>query len=114
VEVELAATDRTGRSWHFEVSGGFTTTRSGLSASDSLWRGIGRATVLRAVAPDVPVVLLTTAAPPAAGPNGAALAAVRPHVVFDVVELLSEDDRRRLADYANGDVPRRRPGGGNP
>jgi DNA modification methylase len=114
VEVELAATDRAGRSWHFEVSGGFTTTRSGLSASDSLWRGIGRATVLRAVAPDVPVVLLTTAAPPAAGPNGAALAAVRPHVVFDVVELLSEDDRRRLADYANGDVPRRRPGGGNP
>jgi site-specific DNA-methyltransferase (adenine-specific) len=99
---DLAACDAEGHPWHFCVLGGFTTTRSGLSRAEVVMRAIGTAAVLRSASPKSPVVLLTTEGPARGTPADAALRAVRPDVVFDVVELRSAQDRERLGRYAGG------------
>ncbi|HWC09727.1 MAG TPA: site-specific DNA-methyltransferase [Acidimicrobiales bacterium] len=104
VTADLAAHDRAGGIWLFDVSGAFTTTRTGLSRTDTATRAIGTAAVLRAVAPDARVVLLTTDAPAPGSAAELALRAVRPGVVFDVAELLGPDDASRLRRYAVGDA----------
>ncbi len=48
----------------FRFPGAFTTTSTGLKRTDTLWKALGKAAVLHAVLPDVPLVLLTTDAPP--------------------------------------------------
>ena len=101
-QVHLAAVDRVGRPWHFDVSGTFAATSGGLRSTDSLWKAIGRAAVARAVRPSVPVVLLTTRAPGPGSSGEAVLRALRPQVVADVVELLSPDGQGRLSRYAAG------------
>ena len=58
---------------------------------------------------DVPLVVLTSRLPTRPGEGDTALRAAGPDVVFDVVDLLSDEARRRLAGYATGgarDVPR--------
>ncbi len=104
VTADLAARDRAGDLWLFVVSGAFTTTRSGLSRTDTATKAIGTAAVLAAVAPEAKVVLLTTDAPGRGSPPDLALAAVRPTPVFDVVNLLSADGAARLRHYAAGDT----------
>ena len=104
VTVDLAGCDRAGRAWCFQVCGGFTTPPTGLRRSDTLWSSIGRAAVVRSARPEVPLVLLTTDVPPPGSEGDAALAAVRPDVVFDVVRLRSADGHERLRRYAAGQV----------
>ena len=104
VTADLAARDLAGGLWLFDVSGAFTTTRTGLSRTDIATRAIGTATVLGAVAPDGRVVLLTTDLPGPASSSDVALRAVRPAPVFDVVELLDPDGAARLRGYAAGDA----------
>ncbi len=100
VMADLAAGDREGGLWLFDVSGAFTTTRTGLSRTDTATRAIGTAAVLRAVAPEARVVLLTTDGPAPGSPSDVALRAVRPELVRDVVELLDPDGVARLRGYA--------------
>ena len=102
IHVHLAASDQAGRPWHFDVSGTFTIPAGGLRRGDTVWRVLGRAAVMHAVSPTVPVVLLTTvgAAPGSAG--DAAVRALRPDVVTDVVEMLSPEGEARLRRYAAG------------
>src|SRR5207302_1909318 len=47
VTINFIAEDVTGESWYFDVSGAFTTTRGGLLRTDTLWKSLGRANVLR-------------------------------------------------------------------
>ena len=107
VEVNFSALDQAGRRWLFDVSGAFSVTqRPGLRRTDTLWKAIGRASVLHTAGCDHPLVLLTTDRP---APNSAghrALKAVtgfgRP--VHAVIEMEDPDDLRRLAALADGGV----------
>ncbi len=107
IEVSFSGVDATGRTWHFDVSGTFTSTRAGLRRADALWKALGKAAVLHAAHPDIPFVLITTDAPVAGSAGDQALATLR-HTdrsdgfgpVFDVVEMESAPDRARLSTYA--------------
>jgi DNA modification methylase len=104
VEIALTARDRSGDLWAFDVSGAFSTARSGLRRTDTLWRVLGTAAVLHQALPDVPLVLLTTDVPARGSAGAQALAATtgpsRP--VFDVLRLLAPTTGATLAGYAAG------------
>lgn len=98
-----------GASWLFDSVGGFTASRSGLRRTDTLWRAVGKASVVQhALGADRPrVVLLATDLPERATPNRKALDAVcafgdaarfeRDRLpLFDVVDLHSPPDMARL------------------
>lgn len=99
--VSLVAKDRLGKDWYFDVSGGFTTTQGGLARTDTLWRSLGWASVL-AMNDISPVVLITAHLPRRRSAGDRALRAVGPGGLFDVVEMLADEDQRRLAEYAQG------------
>jgi modification methylase len=109
LELHLVATDAAGMEWAFEVTGALTANRSGLKRAETLWRAIGRATVLHEVRPDLPLVFITTDRPGKGTAGRVSLDAVtggdRP--VFEVVELLEPAARDRLAELAGGSSPRR-------
>ena len=116
VEVDLAATDATGRQWLFDVWGAFTTVASGLRRTDTLWRALGKTAVVRAARPDQPLVLFTTSTPRAgsAGERAWRSLGESPHGpgLVDVVCFDSADDIERLRTYATEGLPtgaRRRP-----
>ncbi len=97
VEVAGRATDAAGRSVLFELAGGVTSFRSGLQRSDVLWRTIGKAAVVRAIAPASEFVVFTAELPsPASG--GAALASVTGvgQPVAGVVDVTAADALERL------------------
>ncbi len=108
VEVAFTGRDRTGRQWLFDFSGAFTTANAGLRRADTLWRALGKAAVIHAACPEVPFVLLTTAAP-APGSAGdrawRSLGEAAPPgdlgAVYDVVELGSPEGEARLCQYAS-------------
>jgi DNA modification methylase len=113
VEIAYSGRDRTGRQWLFDFSGAFTSTSTGLRRADTLWRELGKAAVVHASWPEVPLVLLTTEAPApgSAGDRawrslGEAAPAGGLGAVYDVVEIGSADDEARLRRYASeGLVP---------
>lgn len=107
--VSLVATDGDDQPWYFDLSGGFTTGGGGLQRADALWRALGRASVL-AAHQRTPVVLLTSHLPRPGSDGDLALRAVGPGVVFDVVDVLADADRRRLEQYARGGAVRPLPG----
>jgi DNA modification methylase len=108
VDVAFTARDRTGRQWLFDFAGAFTTTNTGLRRADTLWRALGKAAVIHAAWPEVPLVLLTTAAP---GPGSSGERAWRSlgeaappgavGAVYDVIELGAADGEARLRHYAS-------------
>ncbi len=100
VEVNFYAYDAKGERWYFDVSGAFTSTRPGLKRTDTLWKALGKATVLRQKYPDVPLVLITTDVPAPGSAGDEALKTVQPNVITDVIEMKNDDDLRRLRDYA--------------
>jgi len=108
VEVSFSGVDRTGQRWYFDVCGAFTSTRAGLRRTDTLWKALGKAAVLRASHPETPFVLVTTDAPVAGSAGDQALRTLTHDArsdgfstVFDVIELESADDRARLCTYAS-------------
>jgi DNA methylase len=102
VELSFLALDSTGGDWAFEVSGAFTSGRGGLKRADTLWKELGKAAVLHAGAPDLPLVLITTDAPARNSAGHVALKALKGpgRAVFDLVELLHPADHARLRSYA--------------
>lgn len=101
---DLRARDSSGRTWHFDLAGGFTTGHAGLRRSDVLWNALGRAAVMRLHDGEPePLVLLTTDLPAPASAGGAALRKARGELIVDAVELLSQGGRDRLAAYATGE-----------
>ncbi|NND83603.1 MAG: hypothetical protein HKN46_00480 [Acidimicrobiia bacterium] len=101
VEMTFEAEDRNGTTWYFDVTGGFTTQRSGLSRTDAFWRALGRSAAVRSVT-QAPLVLLAPDLPPSTGPLATALDAVRGTVITDALGLLDPETRTTLEGYAVG------------
>jgi DNA modification methylase len=99
--VSFVANDGHGVPWYFDVSGAFTTTRSGLLRTDTVWKSLGRALVL-AHRDKRPVVFLTSHLPRKGSEADSALRAAGTVAFFDAIEVLSEGGRRRLEHYALG------------
>jgi site-specific DNA-methyltransferase (adenine-specific) len=101
LSVSLVATDREGASWYFDVTGAFTSIPSGLQRTDTLWKCLGRASVLatRLVAP---LVVVSSHLPARRSSGDHALHAVGPAAIHDVIGMLDPADRQRLAVYAAG------------
>lgn len=104
VQIDLVAESADGQTWHFDVTGSFTSERDGLRRTDTLWKSLGKAAA-RAADPEsvgVNYVLLTTSCPQ----TGAGLKALRAcqqgdnRVVFDAIEMLSAAGQDRLRRYA--------------
>lgn len=102
VEPTLAAIDRNGRRWLFEVVGGRTTNRPGAQRIELLWRAIAKAAVAHEAEPHSRFGVLTVGLP-AGQSGGRALGAVtgsgRP--VQAVVDLMADDAPARLAALAD-------------
>jgi site-specific DNA-methyltransferase (adenine-specific) len=106
--VPLVAADAEGRSWFFDTSGGYTTTRNGLARTEAVWRALGRAHVLAAHA-TAPLVLLTSHLPRRGSQGDLALRAGA-GAIFDVIDVRSEGGRARLAAYGRGGAAAPLPG----
>ena len=99
--VDFTGTDTKGRTWYFDVAGPNSAYRGGMARSETVWRALGRAHVL-AAGGHAPFVVLTTQVPRAGSEADRALRAPGPGGIFDVVDLLADDARARLATYASG------------
>ncbi|HLK45458.1 MAG TPA: site-specific DNA-methyltransferase, partial [Acidimicrobiales bacterium] len=108
LSVPIVASDGDGRTWFFDVCGGFTTTRNGLARTDAVWRTLGRAHVMAAHG-KTPLVVLTSHVPRRRTQADLALRAGST-VVFDVVDVCSDAALERLAAYAGGGVRAPLPG----
>ena len=101
VEVNFIATDAKGNQWLFDVSGAFTTSRPGLRRTDTLWKALGKAAVIRAIR-RTPLILLTTNLPDAGSAGYLALQSSRQVLYHDAIEMFSLEGQRRLTAYAKG------------
>jgi DNA modification methylase len=102
VVVDFVATAGDGATWHFDVSGAFTTARTtGLLRTDNVWKAIGRASVLHAAGVER-VVLLAPELPSPRTDGGRALAGAGREVFVDAIALLDDGDRARLRTLAAG------------
>jgi site-specific DNA-methyltransferase (adenine-specific) len=103
VEVNFTARDRRGALWFFDVSGSFTSHRAGLKRTDTLWKALGKAAVLREVG-NTPLVLLTTDAPASGSAGAEALKQVvgprKP--IYAVVEMLEPSAPGILSELCKG------------
>jgi len=113
VEVNFRARDQRGGLWLFDVSGAFSSTRPGLKRTDTLWKALGKATVLHQARNHTPkrgdlgpLVLLSTDLPPRNSSGRRALESVTSQdgtaPVHDFIEILDADGLTRLASYAKG------------
>jgi site-specific DNA-methyltransferase (adenine-specific) len=106
VELNFRAVDAQGHSWYFDVSGAFSGNRPGLKRTDTLWKALGKASVLAGCEPEVRLVLLTTDVPAPNSAGARALAQVQGRgpgkTVHDVIRLRDQGDLRRLQHYAQG------------
>jgi site-specific DNA-methyltransferase (adenine-specific) len=104
VEVNFTATDRSGRKWLFDVSGAFTSTRAGLRRTDTVWKALGKASVLgRTGHSDYRLIFLTTDLPTRGSTGGQALRAAHGHTFHDAVAMLEPQGQERLRSYAAGE-----------
>jgi DNA modification methylase len=103
IEVTFSALDARGGLWYFEVAGGYTSHRPGLSRPETLWRTIGRAAVLQEVS-KCPLVVLTAGLPPPRSPAAEVLKTVcgegRP--IREVIDCLASTAGERLGDLFDG------------
>ena len=109
VEVNFRGTSA-GKEWLFDVSGAFTSNRPGLQRTDTLWKALGKAAVVRTEFPDpdrpARLILLTTDVPSPGSAGGRALrAAQRDGLVWDVLLLDDADTVAKLLHYASGSHP---------
>lgn len=106
----FSAVDQRGGAWYIDVTGAFTTTRGGLLRTDSVWKALGRALVLREHLADEPgaarLLLLTSHLPRPGSEGDKAMRAAGPGSFWDAIAMLADRDRQRLAVYAAGDRDR--------
>ena len=103
VEVNFVAADIEGHNWFFDVSGAFTSARPGLRRTDTLWKALGKAAVIKSSNVDpAPLIFLTTNLPPVGSAGDLALRAARGGVFHDAIEMLSPEGQERLRHYASG------------
>jgi modification methylase len=104
VEVNFVAVDSTGRRWFFDVSGAFTSTRGGLRRTDTLWKALGKAAIVRATqVDDYRLVFLTTDLPEPGSSGDAALkAAIQDGLCLAALLMRDPEHQRRLHGYGLG------------
>jgi site-specific DNA-methyltransferase (adenine-specific) len=113
VEVNFSVRDANGRRVLVDCSGAFTSSRPGLKRTDTLWKALGKASVLSLSLPTAPaagddagtdLVLLSTDLPTRNSAGGRALRAVLDSPDSIVVEVLQMDDLGLLVltDLAKG------------
>jgi hypothetical protein len=102
VTLNFTAADAQNRQWYFDVSGAFTSARAGLRRTDTLWKALGRASVLNAGPEKVPIIFLTTDLPPRNSAGSMALRAARGTTFVDAIEMQSPEHFDRLLQYARG------------
>ncbi|MHB1518473.1 MAG: DNA-methyltransferase [Acidimicrobiales bacterium] len=105
VEVNFVAEDQAGGQWYFDVSGAFTSTRAGLQRTDTLWKALGKATVVHHTQSGARYVLLTTDKPSPNSAGGRALSAVtgpRNRPIYDFISMRLREDLRRLDSLGRG------------
>ncbi len=110
--------DKVDNTWYVDVSGAFTTTRGGLRRTDTVWKTLGRALVLRENLHEtepqtgpIRLLLLTSHLPVENSEGDKALhAAGRSGAFWDAIEMYSDAGRDRLAAYARGETDRPLPG----
>lgn len=100
VTINYQALDRADQMWCFDVTGSFTSDRAGLRRTDTVWKALGRASVLSAGG-FTNTVLLTTNLPERDSVGHRALQAAS-ETYFDALEMLSANGKKRLAVYASG------------
>jgi site-specific DNA-methyltransferase (adenine-specific) len=104
VDVTFEVRDRAGGRWYVDVAGAFSASRPGLRRADTLWKALGKASVLAAGDAGAPLLLLTTDMPVPGSAGAKALAAVRGagpgRTVHDVVCLRDDGDVARLRRHA--------------
>lgn len=106
VEINFMAKDQVGRTWYFDVSGAFTSTRAGLRRTDTLWKALGKASVLKASGVGAyRLVFLTTDLPAYSSAGGQALRTAHGSTFHDAIEMLSATGQDRLRSYASGGEP---------
>lgn len=110
VQYNFKVEDATGGEWWVDVSGAFTTVRPGLLRIDTLWKTLGRASVLKAIDPWAKILILTSHLPRPGSEGDKALRAVTPYTIFDAVPMFDDPAQQRLAHYAAGDVVEPVPG----
>lgn len=98
--VNFACTDRHQAAWHFDVAGSMTSDRAGLLRTDSVWKALGRASVVSAAGCER-LILLTTNLPKKGSVGDRAMKAGA-LTYFDAIELLSAEGKQRLREYADG------------
>ncbi len=88
----------------FDVSGGFTSSRPGLKRTDTLWKALGKAAVLHQVSRTSQLVLLTTDKPQRGSAGDQALQACLgvDGPIRAVFEMLSAGDQQLLKALASG------------
>lgn len=104
VEVNFVAEDKARQEWLFDVSGAFTSTRAGLQRTDTLWKALGKATVVHHTRTAARYVLLTTDKPAPNSAGGHALRAVtgtKAMPIYDVIGLRLIEDLARLEEYGH-------------
>ncbi|MDG2112433.1 MAG: site-specific DNA-methyltransferase [Actinomycetota bacterium] len=104
VQYNFKVEDGSGGEWWVDVSGAFTTVRPGLLRIDTLWKTLGRASVLKAIDPRAKILILTSHLPRPSSEGDKALRAVTPYTIFDAVPMFDDHAQQRLAHYAAGDV----------
>ena len=125
LQLNFLVTDQAGEfSYYVDMSGAFTSSRPGLMRTDTLWKMLGRAHVLKTARPDDRLLVLTSHLPRKGSEGDRALRAVGPWSVFDAVEIFDEpveglglevDDGhaagvQRLRAYARGGAAEPLPG----
>ena len=98
--VTCVAEDRDGVEWLFDVVGGFTSTRSGLSRSETLWKTLGKVAVVAAEKAPHRYVLLTTDLPTGGSAQGQALAAVTGRSITAALDLTDPETIPALEEWA--------------
>ena len=84
--------------WYFDVSGAFTSTRGGLLRTDTVWKTLGRAHVLRGSACNGPLVFLTSHLPRKGSEGDIALRRPPSRTsFFDAIEMRSAERLRTAA-----------------
>ncbi len=104
VTINFIAEDAAGQEWYFDVSGAFTSTRGGLLRTDTLWKSLGRAHILTQHKDDEEprrVVLLTSHLPAKGSEGHIALEKAR-DIIYDAIEMRSDEGFEQLRKYAAG------------
>ena len=78
--------------YYVDMSGAFTSSRPGLMRTDTLWKMLGRANVLKTTHPDTRLLVLTSHLPRKSSEGDRAMRAVGPWALFDAIEIFDDPD----------------------